>query len=319
MSTRTSLKDRVRGWFFDNFLLKLISLVCAVSFFAFIHGAERAQRTFALSIVSIMPPDTANRQLMTQLPNEVAVTLRGPAAQLDSLRSEDLGSVTLDLSHGQEATIHIDPNAFHVPPGMTVEQIFPTKIEVHWDDIVVRDLPVQIARAGEPADGFIVRGGITVEPETVNVRGPRSLVDVLQYARAEPFDVQSLEAGDYRRVLALYPAPDRSRFDVESVTATVTIAPELRTIEFAKLTVEVLGFPGAKTSPPQVDVLVQGTPEDLQRITEESIIPRVEVPDGEEMSKAGSAYLDVLVDVAAADSVVVSPRKVLVKWEGSSN
>jgi YbbR domain-containing protein len=314
-------REMVRSALLENLGLKLLSLVCALGFYAFIHGAENAQRTFRVSVVSIMPAESANRQIMTQLPTEVAVTVRGSRSKLDDLRADDLGSLQLDLRTGRETRIKLDPSMFHMPPSLFIEQIYPPAIDLRWDDVIERQIPIQIARTGDPAPGFSVKGATSVEPHVANARGPRPVVDVLQFARAAPFDVTGLTEGVYKRPLALDIPPKLVTYDVETVTATVEIARQLIPKSFSGKKVEIVGLAKAKIEPSTVTVEVIGTAEDVNGLMSEAIIPRVEPKAaGADISQAGSAYLDVLVDVPHRNpdtqppKVVVTPPKVLVKW-----
>ena len=322
MTSKGAWREAVRAALLDNLGLKILSLFVAFGFYAFIHGAENAQRTFRVSVVSIMPPESANRQLMTQVPTEVAVTLRGSRTNnLDDLRADDLGSLQLDLRSGRDTRIDLDPSMFHVPPSLAVEQIYPSSIELRWDDVIVRQIPIQIARTGDPAPGFTVKGAPTVEPQFVNARGPRTVVDVMQFARAAPFDVTGLTEGHYRRPLALDKPPKLVTYDVESVAATVEIAREMITKRFEKMKVEVVGLPRATTQPAVVSVEIKGTAEDVNGLFSEAIIPRVEPKNANiDTSQPGSAFLDVLVELpkpkveGQPPKLEVSPSKVLVKW-----
>jgi hypothetical protein len=321
MTQKDAWREAVRSAFFDNLGLKILSLLVALGFYAFIHGAENAQRTFRVSVVSVMPAESANRQIMTQVPTEVAVTLRGSRTNLDDLRADDLGSLQLDLQSGRDNRIDLDPSMFHVPPGLTVEQIYPQSIELRWDDVVDRQIPIQIARTGDPAPGFSVKGTPRVEPQVVSARGPRTVVDVMQFARAAPFDVTGLTEGSHRRPLALDKPPKLVTYDVENVVATVDIARELITKRFEKMKVEVVGVARATTQPAVVSVEIKGTPEDVNRLYSEMIIPRVEPKAaGLDITQPGSALLDVLVELPSpkvegqAAKVEVVPNKVLVKW-----
>jgi YbbR-like protein len=315
MSPKSAVRDAARGLLLDNLALKLLSLFGALCLYAFIHGAgDNAQRTFSVGVVVLRPPDSANRELLTQPPTEVGVTLRGSRTQLDDLHADDLGSLRLDLRNGHESRVDLDPSMVHVPTGLTVEQIIPASIEVRWDDVVVRPIPVQIARTGEPAAGFVVKGITVVEPQTVQARGPRSVVDVMQFARAVPFDVTGLSEGTFQRPLALDKPPKLVTYDLDSVIAKVEIARELVKKEYTKLKVEVVGVPRATATPPTVTVAITGTPEDVGAILPEAIVPRVEPKSaGFDTALPGSAYLDVLVDVPRV-RVEVKPPKVLAKW-----
>ncbi|HTN84635.1 MAG TPA: hypothetical protein VL242_13140, partial [Sorangium sp.] len=156
--TLAALREALRSALLDNLGLKLLSITFALCLYAFIHGAENAQRTFSLDIVTIIPPDSSNRQLMTQVPQAVSVTVRGSRTQLDDLRADDLGTLQLDLRNGTVTRIELDKSMFHVPAGLTVEQIYPPTIDLRWDDVVVRPIPVQVPRTGDAAQGFLVKG-----------------------------------------------------------------------------------------------------------------------------------------------------------------
>lgn len=303
----------LRTAIFENFGLKILSLAFALGFYAFIHGAEEAQRTFSVSVVSIMPKEELNRQLMTQLPTEVAVTLRGSRTQLDDLRADDLGTLQIDLRKGRETSVELDPSMFNVPEGLVVEQIYPPRIDLRWDDVITRSVPVQVPRTGELAAGFEVKGTIAIDPASVKARGPRSVVDVMQFARTEAFDVTGLSEGTYERTLALDHPPKLVSYDVDSVKAVIEVTREQVSRTFDRK-VEVVGLPRAKTTPPSVAVRVIGPPEAVNALAPEAIVPRVELKGANiDPNQPGSAFVDVLVDVGRLQAEV-SPPKVLVKW-----
>jgi hypothetical protein len=305
-------REAIRGLLFDNLGLKVLSLLVALGFYAFIHGAENARRTLAVPVVAIQPPEST-RQLMTQLPPEVAVTVRGSRTQLDDLRADDLGSLRLDLT-GQETRVDLAAPMFHVPPGITVEQIFPSSIPLKWDEVVLRSIHVQVLRTGEPPHGLSVKGPPGVEPPVVTARGPRSAVETISVVRTALFDVTGLPEGQHRKKLRLEDPPKLVAFDTEFVDATVELAREVVTNKVPNLKVEVVGVPRATTRPTVVTVYVMGTAEDVNSIAPDSLVPRVEPKvTGADLGKPGSAYLDVVVDVPRGKARV-DPPKVLVKW-----
>jgi YbbR domain-containing protein len=315
MTAKPGIREALRAAIFENAGLKVISLVCALGVYAFIHGAENVQRTVAVSVVSVMPPESANRQLLTPLPTEVAVTLQGSRTHLDDLRAEDLGSLQLELRSGRETRIELDPSMFHVPVGVTVRQIYPQTLEVRWDDVIERQIPVQIPRTGDLPQDLIIRGSPVPEPPVVIARGPRSVVDVMQFARTAPFDVTGLSEGEHRRTLAVDRPPKLVSFNADSVVAIVDVDRELVVKPFTGLKVEVVGSPRATTKPTSVTVVVTGTAEDVNAIQVEALVPRVELKAaGVDTAKPGSAYVDVLLDVPPRVKADLQPPKVLVKW-----
>jgi len=315
VSAKGGIREQVRAALFENMPLKILSLCCAMALYAFTHGSETAERAISVSVVSIPPPSPAKRQLISQLPTEVRISLRGPRTQLDDLHSDDIGPLQLDLRSERDAKIDLDEKMFHLPDGLTVEQITPASIEVKWDDVITKAVPVQIPRTGEPLSGFVVRGVVTSDPLEVTVRGPRTVVDGIKSARAAPFDVTGLGVGVHSQKLALDKPPSFTSYDVEQVNASVDIARQLVTKTFSRLKVEVIGLPHAVTRPTTVSVVVTGTAEDVASISSDTIVPRVEPrAAGDDLTKPGNDNLPVIVDVSKSVTVQVDPPKVVVTW-----
>lgn len=308
----------LRNLLLRNFWLKLVSLVFAVGFYTFIHSAQNVQRTVQVDLTQFLPPKSADRQLMTQIPDRISVTVAGPSSELQGLRGDDLGPVAMDLTDGKRRQFLFDASMLNLPPRVTVQRIVPALLDLDWEDVVSRKIPVQVVRTGEPASGFEVTGEPEIEPADVEVSGPESVIAVIQFVRAVDFDVTGLAEGEYPRQLALDRPADivafDSSYDVNSVLVTMRIGRKLATRTFEKLKVEVVGLPRALTRPATVDVTVTGLPERVERLRPEALIPLVEIELSEEESQQpGSQYAEVLLTVPEA-KVDVTPSKVLVKW-----
>lgn len=314
MTQPRAWREVLRAAVLDDLGMKLLSLLVALGLYAFthIHGTDNARRTLAVPVVAIQPPGS-NRQLMTPLPPEVAVTIRGSRSQLDDLRADDLGSLRLDLT-GHETGVELSSSMFHIPPGVTVEQIYPAAMTLKWDEIVLRSIRVQVLRTGEPAHGLSVKGPTNVEPAAVTARGPHSIVEAMTVARTAPFDVTGLLEGTHRRKLKLEPPPKLVTFDVDTVDTAIELAREVVTNRMPGLKVDVVGVPRATTRPAFVTVYLTGTAEDIATVAADSLVPRVDLKaSGADVTKPGSAYVEVLVDVPRGKARV-EPPKVLVKW-----
>lgn len=316
MTAKGTIRDHVRAAFVENLGLKVLSLGCAVALWAFTQGPENAMRTIMVSVVSDMPPDTLNRQLVTPLPTEVGVTLRGPRSALAEAHGNDIGPLRLNLAQGRDAKIDLAESMFHIPASLTVEQIVPTSITVKWDDVIRKGLRVEVPRTGEPAPGYAVKGTVTAAPVEVQARGPRSLIDVMHVARAAPFDVSGLAQGKHTLKLPLdRPATSLVTYDVDAVTASVEIARQLVTKTFSKLKVEVIGTTRASTRPGTVTVVFTGTAEDLNAVAAEAVVPRVEPKAaGHDVSKPGNDNLPVLLDLPPGVTAQIDPPKVVATW-----
>src|SRR5271165_57525 len=91
----------------ENVNLKLLSLAFALALYSMVHGSQEAQRSLLLSVVALTPPQTSNRELVTPIPAEIRVTVRGARQTLDDLHADDI-QVQLDLRGGTEARLTFD-------------------------------------------------------------------------------------------------------------------------------------------------------------------------------------------------------------------
>jgi len=318
----TGFLDAVLTWvreaLTDNVGLKALSLAFAVGLFVYLHGqADIQDRTVPVGVVMRLPPESANRELMTQVRPSIHVTLHGSARALDRLVQAGMPPVELDLREGRTETVTFHPDSFSLPPGVEVTIIDPPSIELEWQDIVTRPIAIQAAVAGKPAEGYVVKGEPEVEPKEVAVRGPASLIEVLQFVRLAPFDVSGLTEGAYRRRIALDAPPNRiSYIGAQSATVTVSIARRVTEAKFNRLAVEVVGVPRATTNPHHVNVTVIGPPEVVRALRAEQVVPRADVSQMDldpEARRHGSLTVGVTVDVAHAE-VEVQPPTVTVRW-----
>jgi len=268
---------RLRGLVAENLNLKLLSLAFALLLYSFVHGSQDAQRVLLFSVVTLTPPESANRVLVTGIPPQIRVTVRGPRSTLDEVHADDVGNVQIDLRRGNETRVTFEPSMIPVPPGLRVEQIDPPEIDLVWEDRIIRDVPVEVGIVGTPAAGFVVKTAPSSEPAAVRARGPKSEVIVLQHARSDAFDVSGLTAGKYTRQLAIDRPAARVGYDVASVSATVEIGREVIERPFARIPVAVVGHANAKAQPPEVDVRLICPAETVRALRAEQILPRVQL------------------------------------------
>ncbi len=293
----------------ENFGLKLVSFACALLLYSLVHSSQDAQRSMSASLVVTLPPGSGNRVLVNQLPPQVRLLLRGAPAKLDDLHADDLG-VQAVLTSTSDRFLRLDPSLVHAPPGVRVEAIDPSSIELVWEDVITRDVPIQVGVVGSPAPGFMVKGVPVAEPGSVRAHGPKSEVLGLQYARAAAFEVNGLTEGPYARQLLIDTPPPRVTYDANIVKVTTQIMREVVERPFIRLPVIVVGPGKAKTLPADVDVRLVCPPEVVRALRPEQVVPRVE----EKMATpSGSESLPVIVQVDRCEAHV-TPSSVIVRW-----
>ncbi|HTM44246.1 MAG TPA: YbbR-like domain-containing protein [Polyangiaceae bacterium] len=302
-----------RAAFTQNLGLKGLSLVFALGLVAY-HRVQQdeQQRTIPVGVVLRLPDDSAKRALMTTVPANVHVTVRGAEHELDAMLQAGVPPVELDLRSGYVARVNLEPGMFTLPHGVELKVIDPVALDLEWEDVITREIPIQSPITGNIADGY-EKGEVLVEPKTIGVQGPRSLVEVMQFARLAAFDVSGKTNGLYRHPIALDPPPAGVRYVGES-NATVAVEIRRRTMheKFQNLQVEILGG-RAMVKPSTVDVTVRAPQEVIAGLRSALVVPRVDIAAAVQGSAHGSAVLPVVVDLANADAEI-QPPTVLVSW-----
>lgn len=299
--------------FTANLGLKAVAFIAALVLVAYQRSQQDERtRTVPFSIDVQLPEVSKRRELMTAIPPSIRVTVQGSLSALDEL-SNSSNNLELDLRKGDLEHVHFSPEGFRLPPGTRIKAIEPTGLDLDWQNIIEREVPVQSSATGTVAEGHEVEA-TSVLPEYVTLVGPERLVNVTQSVRVAPFDLSGLSSGNYERQLALDPPPDRTSYlDQTSVSVQVVVRRRLITTTFPKVTVEVVGAAnGALVTPQYVDVTVRGTPEIIGALHTELIVPRVDLSD-QDTTKHGSAALPVVVDLSRADAVI-QPPIVKVTW-----
>jgi hypothetical protein len=300
----------------ENVGLKALSLAFALGLFVYLHGQQEQQmRTIPVAVI-VRPPEDPKRELMTSIPPSIHVTLRGSMRAIDRLIQNGLPPIEIDLRDGQAEEITFEANMFSLPPDVEVAIIDPPGIDLDWQDVVTRQIPVQASITGQPAEGYVVKGELAVDPKEITARGPASLVEVLQFARLAPFDVNGLTEGVYRRRIAIDEPPARVAYiGPPNATVAVTIARRLSEARFAKRPVEVTGVANGVITPRAVDVTVLGPPEVVRALRPEQVVPRADVSNvpGVDLKNHGSASVKVTVDLARAEAEI-QPPTVNVRW-----
>lgn len=263
--------------------------------------------------MTLLSSEDDGRVLMVDPPSTARVTLTGSRPILDDLKSDELGSIQLDLRQVRGTYAPLDITRLKIPAGLKVE-VDPPGILLAWDAVVTRPVPVQIPLAGQPGRGFAVQGPPAPEPSVVSARGPQTLVEMLQFVRTEPFDIEGLSSeGVLQRKLPLEMPPPRVVFAERSVLATVTLGRARTERTFQKLAVQVVGVVRSTVTPGDVDVRVAGPPDLVEELRAEQVVPIADVHSIAGDARTGSMTVPVSVALDGC-SVQVVPPTVVVKW-----
>lgn len=151
----------------QNLGLKVVALALAVAAWWFVAGESKVLVSFTIPLEIRNVPKGLT---MTNKPErQVEVRLSGPSSLLSGTRPSEISAgVDLSAARAGRQYFTLDDRAVKVPPGIKVQRIFPSSIEVILDRTERRVVPV-VPRIG---GGSAVRRRIArveVDPRAVEV------------------------------------------------------------------------------------------------------------------------------------------------------
>lgn len=309
-----SLWLRLRMAVFGNLGLKAMALLGALLLFALVRGSEDETLRVFVSVEVIQPSAQAERILVSEVPDKVRVTLTGSRSVLNSIRREDLDSVTIDLSDTSLRYYYFDQSTFgRLPPGVTITQIVPASIPLTWAEQMKRDIQVRPSLTGDVGEGLMLRDDYSLKPETVSLVGPRNEVELLTRVDTEPLSISNLGEGRHVRQLRLAHLPTHTRIvGPDNVQVVLEIASLQSERRFSKLDVVSVGanLKGAP-KPPRVEVVVSGNPADMSALESDQLVPWVDASNPE-LEGTVSLPLQVRGVPEGVNVVRVEPSEVFV-------
>src|SRR5215831_17939500 len=166
-----------RHWLTYNWPLKIVSLVLAAMLWMAV--ANEASSEIGLDVPLEYRNIPSQLEITGDMTNTIQVRLRGSSNVIKGITAKDV-STTIDLGKMRtgEKIVALSPQNVQVPFGAEVIRVNPSTVRFTLERTVTKTVDIVPTVAGQPANGFEV-GQVFVNPNTVEVEGPESLVDML--------------------------------------------------------------------------------------------------------------------------------------------
>lgn len=298
----------------NNLGFKVTSLVIAVAAFYFVQGEQDAQRSLFVDVVTLMPPPDGAVMLVSSMPDQVKVTLRGSRSRINALSREDIDPVQMNLSDTSRRYYYFDPASIDVPLGVSVVEIEPATVPLSWTPVAERRVPVRAHLSGQPREGLQVARPVGIVPSHVTIHGPALEVHAITEVETESIALDGLELGQHNRRVPLERPPSHVTYveDFE-VQVRIDVAAEIAERLLVHLEVAALGVGEFAVRPAVVDVALRGPARVLAAINPEHVVPFVSI----ESLGAGVRNQALKVEIRGLPESVtvvrVMPTEVLVR------
>jgi YbbR domain-containing protein len=279
VSAAVETLNALRILFTENLGLKASAIGIAILMFSLVHGAEDMERNVYVDVVVRPPSDAQDMILVTETPDRVRVRLQGSRARLNTIRQENLPPVEVKLKTRDEPRYYFEKEMFDLPTGVSVMQVVPPSLVFKWVPRAVRNVPVELFLEGKLADGLEWAGEAEVFPETIEVEGPRDVVNSMRTVRSMRIDVSELEQGVVQRELPLVSAPANTSFESQTVLVTLRVQPKMKMRVLSPLRVDAEGVVPRALRPRAVTARVRGPVALVDDLNPASVLAIVNLTD----------------------------------------
>jgi len=181
------MSDFLRRSVLHNLGLKLVSLALAAGLWLAVARDPVAEVAVEVPIEVHNIPQ--NLEISSENIPKAQIRLRGPERAIHRLQPSDVyAEIELGAGRPGERTFDLTSGQIHQPPDLEVVQVVPSQFHLSFDIRVTRQVPVQPRVIGTFAPGYEI-GGVTVDPATITITGPKKHVDAVESAITDPVDV----------------------------------------------------------------------------------------------------------------------------------
>jgi len=272
--------QHIRTWLAYNYQVKLFSLISAL--FLWFYVVTDNSYEYAVEVPLRVRNQPEGRILVQSLPESVRVLFRGTGKaflglgfrnkrlELDISKAEDatLYSLTLDMIRGI-------PRAEDCQP---VQIVGPDTVWVHLDQALEKKVPVIPRLLIDLADGYTQVGSIALDPDSIRVSGPKSIVQQLVSVTTDRRVFENISRRVRGKIGVTPPESDRVVYSAETIHFEIDIQ-RMHEIEMREIPVEAVNVPpglNVLVVPPTLSLKLRGGVDLLMRIRKEEILATID-------------------------------------------
>lgn len=170
----------------NNLKLKILSLLIAVFLWLFVIGSvnptiEKEYSNVPITYKNLDTVYDENKTLVGDKDIKVNIKVQGATNDFIRVKYTDI-KAEVDLKDFNPNHTEI-PIKYTLPEGLRIKEVSQRAIPVRVEQVVNKEVKVDIVLEGKPADDLVIKKSALV-PETIAVTGPESVIQSVDLARA---------------------------------------------------------------------------------------------------------------------------------------
>ena len=174
---------------FDNWSIKLVSLLCAIALWLYVMSTGKTEMTLTIPLeLRNIPQGMA---VVGNVTSSVEVRVQGQERVLSdsSFGKKVAGILDLSMAREGENLVRFSPDDIKRPDGVMVTHMSLSEVRVKLEPVVRKIFRLKPVLHGAPAGGYRL-SGISVIPAKISVEGPASVMKALERLETMPIDIQ---------------------------------------------------------------------------------------------------------------------------------
>ncbi len=258
----------------DNLGLKVLSLVLALMGWLLARGEQTYQEVVVVPVDYLLPTDLVLLN-GTTLPERVVIQVSGSKAALGGMKNQLREGAIQYLVDLEDAEPGRAVHSFRLPPlGMssvvTLQTVSPAEVELQFDALAKRTLPVQLSVRGSLPTGYVLQSR-DIEPGFVTLMGARSELADLQAIPTVPVQLSTRRSSVDQTIAldlsGMHMHPDSAT----SVQVRLDILEQAGDLQLAEIPVVVADQQRFKVNPSVCTVTLFGPQPVLAELGAESV------------------------------------------------
>lgn len=265
-----------RSAILDKWPYKLAAVVLSILLWLNVTADQQRQDQPMRTRVEFEVPDTT--WSLREAPNEVRTVFQGRQGDLIAMVEPVLRKVIDPITDSvMEVELAVEDVSFDRSLSVRPTAVVPQRVAVHLERRVDRRVPV-VARVGaRAAEGFVVSRTV-VQPDSVTLYGPGSVLDGMLHVETSPLQLGELRVSTSRQADVVLPQDLAS---VEVSPNTVLVSIEVDSLIARRLQVPVhavgQGADAVSLEPSRVWVTVTGAASAVGTLTAADLVATVQV------------------------------------------
>lgn len=296
--------DKIKNLFFKNAGLKLLSFAIAIVLWIVsmnINNPEMTQNyTVPLSLLNLSHVNDSGMVLLNEeelAKQNIYIKIKSTRNDLLSLNSSKISASIdfspLDITNSNNIGQSVPVSVYVSVPSINYEIVdySPRTVNVSFDELTTKDVPIDIVTNGEPKADYEVLGENLASPQYVTVKGAKTYVDNIQSAEVY-VDLDGVSSN----INASYPITILDT-DGNDITSEFSLSSQS-----ANVSVNVVKADSLSILEPQIS----GTPANGYEVVGTTWSPKIVDVVGDEnvIQQLGSIELPDIDITGATDSVV---------------